>query len=65
MGVTLTPAPMPPPKGLSPSALLLGKSVPAPPKPTLTLETGMMVTPSGVVIGSPTTELTSTISLIF
>ena len=66
MGVTFTPAPTPPPKGLSPEAVFpLVKSEPAPPKPTLTLETGIIVTPSGVVMGSPTTEFTSTISFIF
>ena len=41
------------------------KSLPPEAKPKLTLDTGMMVTPSGVEMGSPITEFTSTISRIF
>ena len=54
------PAPLPPAKPLR----CFTRSEPPWPKPKLTRETGTSVTPSGVVIGSPTTVFTSTISLI-
>ena len=60
MGSILTAAALPPVKPLR----CFTRSPPPPPKPKVTRETGTSVTPSGVVTGSPTMVLTSTISLI-
>ena len=59
MGSMRMPAPPPPAKPLR----CFTRSPPPWPNPKLTRETGTSVTPSGVVMGSPTTVLTSTISL--
>ena len=65
IGCTDTPAPAPPAKGIS---SVCGRMVPqrySPPpatKPNDTFEIGMIVEPSCVCTGSPTTVLTSTIS---
>ena len=66
-GDTVTPAPPPPPKasGAFCGICLGAKSLPPDAKPKVTLETGMTVVPSAVVIGVPMMVLTSTISLIF
>ena len=66
MGVIVTPAPEPPPKGLSRfAARFFGtKSDPPPAKPKETFEIGRIVTPSGVWIGSPMMALAPIISRI-
>ena len=66
-GLTVTPAPEPPPKGylLSESEHeVLLNSLPPDAKPTHTLEMGIIVVPSSYSTGSPTMVFTSIISLI-
>ena len=65
-GVSVTPAPLPPPNtGLSGTPFFVLKSEPPEANPKLTFETGMMTVPVGVVTGSPITVFASTISLRF
>ena len=57
------PAPLPPAN--TSLGAFVGRSEPPATKPKLTFETGMIIVPSGEVIGSPIIVLTSTSSLIF
>ena len=57
-----TPEPTPAPMLFASSFFLLPKAAPPPPKPKLTREMGISVTPSGVWMGWPTMVLVSTIS---
>ena len=65
-GVTFNPAPPPPPKGFSPMTFGVFPPISEPPvpNPREIFETGMRVI-SPATIGSPTTVLASTASLIF
>ena len=60
IGSTFTAAPLPPQTDPLPEA-----SLPPEAKPKETLETGIRVDPSGVVMGSPTTVFESTMVRIF
>ena len=62
-GLIVIPAPPAPPK--SSTLFFDGKSEPPEAKPYVTFDTGMIVRPSGRLIGSPIIVLTSTKSLTF